>query len=82
MITDQKKVWLRPLPKIEKELELMKICVDSIHTTNLMEKSATKEAILHHASNILLRYLQQLDTLTTAERRVYSADVVNFEIEE
>jgi len=78
----EKKVWLRPLPKIEKELELMKICVDSIQTSNLMEKSATKEAILHHASNILLRYLQQLDTLTVAERRPYSADLVSFEIEE
>ena len=78
----EKKVWLRPLPKIEKELELMEICVNSLQTAGLMEESATKGAIVHHASNILLRYLKQLDILTSTERKSYSGDVVTFDIED
>jgi hypothetical protein len=60
----QEKTWLKPLPKIEKELELIKICVDTLQTCAVLPTSPATKAIQLSAENILMRYLNQLDVLT------------------
>jgi|LakMenE01Jun11ns_1017448.scaffolds.fasta_scaffold9932316_6 hypothetical protein len=60
----QERTWLKPLPKIDKELELIKICVDTLQTCAVLPQSPATKNIQLSAENILMRYLQQLDILT------------------
>lgn len=60
----QEKTWLKPLPKIEKELELIKICIDAIQTCAMVPKTPAISNVQLSAENILMRYLNQLDILT------------------
>lgn len=59
--------WLPALPKIEKELELMRVCVDSINTHKDI-KSHMSDQIIEHSMNILLRYLKNLDSMSSYEK--------------
>lgn len=71
----QEKTWLKPLPKIEKELELIKICVDTLQTCNMLEPTPATKMIQLSAENILMRYLQQLDVLTRPNEKSIKVEV-------
>jgi hypothetical protein len=60
----QERTWLKALPKIEKELELIKICVDTLQVIAILPTTPTTSTIQSNAENILMRYFQQLDVLT------------------
>lgn len=60
----QERTWLKPLPKIEKELELMKICADVLQVCAIIPSEPATEKMKLHATNILVRYMDQLDILT------------------
>ena len=60
----QERVWLKPLPKIEKELELLKICADVLQVCALLPPEPAIEQMKMHATNILHRYMEDLDILT------------------
>lgn len=60
----QERVWLKPLPKIEKELELLKICADVLQVCALLPSEPAIEQMKIHATNILHRYMEDLDILT------------------
>lgn len=59
--------WLPALPKIEKELELMRVCIDSINVHVYREDPISKNIVLH-SQNILFRYLKNLDLLTSYQK--------------
>lgn len=71
----QERTWLKPLPKIEKELELIKICIDTLQTTSLVEPTPAIQAIKLSAENILMRYLQQLDVLTRPNETTIKTEI-------
>ncbi len=60
----QEKTWLQPLPNIEKELELITLCIDAIQTCAMVPKNPAISNVQLSAENILMRYLNQLDILT------------------
>jgi len=60
----QDRTWLKPLPKMEKELELIKTCNDTLQVCAILPESPEIEKVKVAASNILLRYMLQLDVLT------------------
>ena len=64
------RTWLKPLPKIEKELELIKICVDVLQTCTVVPNTPTINLIQTSAENILMRYLHQLDVLTKPNEKI------------
>lgn len=59
--------WLPALPKIEKELELMRVCVDSINVHKDEESVMSKE-IVKYSQNILLRYLKNFDSMSSYQK--------------
>jgi hypothetical protein len=60
----QERTWLKALPKIEKELELINACSSALQACSSLPNTPEVESIKLSASNILMRYLQQLDILT------------------
>lgn len=77
------RTWLKPLPKIEKELELVKICVDVLQTCAVVPSTPAITSIQCSAENILMRYLQQLDILTKPNEKIpYKTEVdINYKEE-
>lgn len=60
----QEKTWLKPLPKMEKELELIKLCVEVLQTCAMLPKSPMQSETITYAENIMYRYMKQLEILT------------------
>lgn len=80
----QERTWLKALPKMEKELELIKVCVDVLQTCAMMPRDRDDagtniyDTIALHSSNILYRYMNQLDILTKPSEK---GPKLEFEIE-
>lgn len=71
----QERTWLKALPKMEKELELIKTCNDTLQVCAVLPNSPEIEAIRLAASNILLRYMGQLDVLTRPNEKPFKFEI-------
>lgn len=66
----KEKIWIKPLPKIEKELELLNSCANIISATAMLEPTPQIGYIHHHCLRIVQRYIEQLDRLTENDTNV------------
>jgi hypothetical protein len=55
---------MKALPRMEKELELIRTCTEVLTVCAMCPGDPTIEKTSLHASNILLRLVEQLDILT------------------
>ena len=71
----QERTWLKALPKIEKELELVNACSGALQACALLPESPETETIRLAASNILMRYMKQLDILTRPNEKPFKLEI-------
>lgn len=71
----QERTWLKPLPKLEKEIEIIKICLDSLQTCAMLPKTPATSKIQTDTENILMRYMSQLEVLTRPNEKSIKTEI-------